>query len=275
MIVSTAAATVTSADGTSIAFSRVGSGPAVILVDGALCHRGFGPLGKVAEELKNRFTVYTYDRRGRGESGDAPSYDPAREVEDLAAVIEEAGGHAFVCGVSSGAALALEAARRGLPIDRLALYEAPFIVDDTRAPAPDDYLAAQRRSIAEGRPGEAVRRFMRLVGTPALLVAVMRCTPVWPKLTKVARTLPYDAEFVDEFEKGRPLPAGRWSALTVPTAVIDGGKSPAWMRNANAALAAAVPGATYRTLPGQTHMVKPAVLAAAVTGHFTAGAAAE
>ncbi|GAA0323249.1 alpha/beta hydrolase [Actinoallomurus spadix] len=267
---SAAASTVVSADGTPIAFTRIGAGPAVILVDGALCHRGFGPMRKLAEELKSDFTVYTYDRRGRGESGDAPSYDPAREVEDLAALIEEAGGSAHVCGLSSGAALALEAARSGLPIDRLALYEAPFIVDDSRTPAPDDYLPGLERAIAAGRPGDAVRRFMRLVGMPAVMVSMMRFMPGWSKLKKVAHTLPYDGVLVNEFQQGRPLPADRWASVTVPTAVIDGGKSPAWMRNANAALAAAVPGSAYRTLPGQTHMVKAAVLAPALVEHFTA-----
>lgn len=266
----TATSTVTSVDGTPIAFTRVGQGPAVILVDGALCHREFGPMGKVAEELRDSFTVYTYDRRGRGRSGDASAYDPAREIEDLAALIEEAGGRAHVCGVSSGAALALEAARRGLPIDRLALYEAPFIVDDSRAPVPGDYVAKQQQAIAAGKPGDAVGRFMRIVGVPAVMVAVMRFMPVWSKLKKVAHTLPYDASFVDEFQKGKPLPAGRWATLSVPTAVIDGGKSPAWMRNANAAVAAAIPGSTYRTLPGQTHMVKADVLASALAQHFTA-----
>ncbi|MEV5753386.1 alpha/beta hydrolase [Actinoallomurus sp. NPDC052308] len=268
--IATTASTVRSADGTPIAFTRAGRGPAVILVDGALCFREFGPMGKLAEELKSRFTVYTYDRRGRGQSGDASSYDPAREVEDLAALIEEAGGSALVCGVSSGAALALEAARRGLPISRLALYEAPFIVDDSRTPVPDDYVAGLERALATGRPGDAVRRFMRVVGMPAAMVALMRVMPGWSKLKKVAHTLPYDASFVDEFMKGRPLPSGRWASVTVPTAVIDGGKSPAWMRNANAALAAAVPGSTHRTLPGQTHMVKADVLAPALVRHFTA-----
>lgn len=267
---STSTSSVRSADGTRIAFTRVGQGPAVILVDGALCHRGFGPMGKVAAELKDRFTVFTYDRRGRGDSGDTSPYDPAREIEDLAALIEQAGGRAHVCGISSGAALALEAARHSLPIGRLALYEAPFIVDDSRAPVPDDYTAKLHEAISAGKPGTAVRHFMRNVGMPAVMVAVMRFMPGWSKLKKVGHTLPYDAEFVDEFQKGNPLPAGRWTAVTVPTAVIDGGKSPDWMRNANAALAAAIPGSTYRTLPGQTHMVKADVLASALTQHFTA-----
>lgn len=227
-------------------------------------------MGKLAEELKGRFTAYTYDRRGRGQSGNSPAYDPAREVEDLAALIEEAGGSAYVCGLSSGAALALEAARCGLPIERLALYEAPFIVDDSRTPVSDDYVTELERAIAAGRPGDAVRRFMRFVGMPAVMVAMMRFIPGWSKLKKVAHTLPYDGLFVNEFEKGEPLPAGRWASVAVPTAVIDGGKSPAWMRNANAALAAAIPGSAYRTLPGQTHMVKAAVLAPALTEHFTA-----
>ena len=259
---------VISADGTSIAYSRSGQGPAVVLVDGALCHREFGIMGKIADELKDHFTVYTYDRRGRGDSGDDPSYDPAREVEDLAALIERAGGHAHVFGLSSGGALALEAARAGLPIDRLALYETPFIVDDSRAAVPDDYIARQRQAIAAGKPGDAVRRFMRSVGMPAALVAVMRFMPGWAKLKKVAHTLVYDARFVDAFQKGEPLPDGRWASVTFATAVIDGGKSPAWMRNANAAIADALPASTYRTLPGQTHMVKADVLAPELVRHF-------
>ena len=130
-----------SKDGTSIAVDRTGSGPALVFVDGAMCYRASGPSQSMAAALADHFTVFTYDRRGRGDSSDTSSYDVQREVDDLEAVIREAGGQALVFGVSSGAALALEAATRGVPITRLALYEAPFIVDDSRSPLPDDFGA--------------------------------------------------------------------------------------------------------------------------------------
>src|ERR1700730_9401146 len=132
---------VLSKDGTLIAFDRSGNGEAIILVDGALCYRASGPSGPMAALLAEHFTVFTYDRRGRGDSGDTAPYAVEREVEDIDALIKEAGGDAFAYGVSSGAALALEAANRGLPIKKLVLYEAPFIVDDSRPPLPADFLA--------------------------------------------------------------------------------------------------------------------------------------
>src|SRR5215467_12162530 len=133
--------TVTSKDGTTIAFDRQGNGPPVILVDGALCSRSFGPMGPLSALLAPHVTAYTYDRRGRGDSGDTPPYAVEREIEDIAALLTQVGGSAQVLGHSSGAALALEAAASGLHITRLALYEAPFIVDHTRPPLPDGYLA--------------------------------------------------------------------------------------------------------------------------------------
>ena len=244
-----------SKDGTPIAFDRSGSGPALILVDGALCYRASGPSGPLAALLAQHFTVFTYDRRGRGDSGNTSPYAVEREVEDIDALIKEAGGNAFVYGVSSGAVLALEAARRGLAITRLALYEAPFIVDDTRPPIPADFLARLNEAIASGRRTDAVKAFMKLVGVPAVFVALMRFLPAWPKLTAVAHTLPYDITLVQDYERGTPLPAGQWAVATMPALVMDGGKSPAWMRNAMRALAGVLPNATYRTLPGQTHML--------------------
>ena len=199
--------------------------------------------------------MYTYDRRGRGESGNTTPYAVEREVEDLEAVISAAGGKAFVYGVSSGAALALEAADRGLPIARLALYEAPFIVDSSRAPIPPDFLDRVNAAIDRGRRGEAVTLFMKLVGVPGIFTILMRLTPAWSKLTAVAHTLPYDITLVKNHEEGKPLPRGQWARATSPTLVMDGGKSPAWMRNAMRSLAEVLPYATYRTLPGQTHMI--------------------
>ena len=260
--------TAVSRDGTSIAYSRVGRGPALVLVDGALCYRASGPSGPLAAALADHFTVFTYDRRGRGESGNTPPFAIEREVEDLEAIIAAAGGRAFVYGVSSGAVLALEAAHRGAPIDKLALYEAPFIVDDSRAPMPYDFLARLNTAIASQRPGDAVKLFMKLVGVPRIFIALMRVMPAWSKLTAIAHTLPYDITLVKDYEQGRPLPRTQWTGATSPTLVMDGGKSPVWMRNAMRELAGVLPRATYRTVPGQTHMIKAQALVSPLVEFF-------
>jgi pimeloyl-ACP methyl ester carboxylesterase len=247
--------TVHSKDGTTIAFDRIGDGPPVILVDGALCSRAMGPCGPLAALLAAHFTVFTYDRRGRGDSGDNAPYAVEREIEDLEALVDEAGGAASVWGVSSGAVLALEATSRLTGVTKLALYEAPFIVDASRPSTEEDWpriLAA----VAGGRRGQAVKSFLKAVGVPGIVVALMPLMPAWSKLKAVAHTLPYDGAIVQENQKGRPLPPGRWASVTIPTLVMDGGNSPRWMRHATRALANALPNATYQTLEGQTHMVK-------------------
>ncbi|GGP34234.1 alpha/beta fold hydrolase [Saccharothrix coeruleofusca] len=250
----------TSADGTRIACGATGSGPAVIIVDGALCSRGFGPSAKLAEALAPHFTVHTYDRRGRGESGDTRPYAVEREVEDLAALVELAGGRAHLVGVSSGAVLALEAAHRGVPVDKLALYEAPLVVDGTHEPMDPELPARMAALIAADRRGEAVKTFMRWVGTPALVTAVLPIMPPWKKLTAAAPTLSHDIALVSEFQHGEPIPAGRWDGVKAPVLVLAGGKSPEYMRNSQAQLAEVLPDAELRVLPGQTHMVKANVL---------------
>jgi pimeloyl-ACP methyl ester carboxylesterase len=258
-----------SEDGTMIAFERTGSGPPVIIVDGALCWRESGPARKLAVELADRFTVITYDRRGRGESGDTAPYDVQREVEDIEALIGEAGGRAHVCGISSGAALGMEAARSGAAIDKLAVFEAPFIVDDSRPPAASTYVADLNELLAAGRRGAAVKLFMRLVGMPAILVAVTPLFPGWKKLKGVAHTLPYDAACMGDTQAGKPLDAEHWSAVSVPTLVLVGGKSPEWMTNGMQSLAELLPNARREVLEGQTHMVKAKVLAPALKKFFT------
>jgi pimeloyl-ACP methyl ester carboxylesterase len=247
--------TLTSADGTVIAYEKVGEGPPVILVDGALCHRASGPARPLAQALADRYTVYTYDRRGRGESGDTAPYAAEREIEDLQALLEVAGETVAVYGISSGAALALETAVRTPAIEKLALYEAPFVVDDSREPIVLDYDGLSRRA--------AVRRFMRAVGVPKPLAALLSHMG---KLKAVAHTLPYDAEIVGPHQLGRPLPS--WD-VHADTLVIAGGKSPAWMVNANRALAEAT-GAAYRVLEGSNHMVKASRLAPVLKEHFKA-----
>lgn len=248
-------AVVISKDGTRIGYDKEGQGPPVVLVDGAMCYRGQGPMKPLAAKLVPYFTVFTYDRRGRGESGDSQPWSIEREVEDIAAIVREAGQPVYLYGISSGAVLALEAADRGVPIRKLALYEAPLMVDDTRAPLGEEFLPRMKALIAAGRRGDAVKMFMKAVGVPAIGVFVMRLMPVWKKLTAIGHTLQYDLGMTTPYQQGRPLPAGSWSGAAMPALVMDGGRSPAWMRNAQSAIATILPNATARTLPGQNHMV--------------------
>jgi len=259
---------VISKDGTPIAVSKLGFGPALILVDGAMCSRGFGPMPALARELAQQFTVYHYDRRGRGDSGNGFTYDVQREIEDLDAVIQLAGGSAMVFGISSGAALAGEAARYLRGIRRLALYEAPYVVDNTHEPLPPTFIADTKALVAANRRSAAVKKFMRYVGTPAVAVFVMSLLPFWKKFTKIAHTLPNDLEIIAPHHQSQPLPRDKWSMITIPTLVMAGGKSPAWMQNAMRAWADVLPNSVHQTLAGQTHMVKQDVLAPALVTFF-------
>ena len=261
---------VSSNDGSAIAFDHIGNGPSVVLVDGALCAREFGPSAPLAALLSPHFTVFTYDRRGRGHSGNTSKYAIEREIEDLQSLIGTAGGSAFVYGISSGAVLALEAANRGLAIRKLALYEAPFIVDDTRLPIPGDFLAQLDRLLSENRRGDAVKLFLKLAGAPSMSIAVMQFLPMWKRLESVAHTLPHDITIVQDHQRGKPLSAARWARVTMPTLVLDGGKSPTWMRHGMQSLSTVLPNATHRTLEGQAHMVKPRRLAPMLTEFFSA-----
>ena len=246
-----------SKDGTAIAFDRIGYGPPVILIDGALCYRRMGQSGQLAELLAPHFTVFTYDRRGRGASGDTAPYAVEREVEDIEALLGEAGGSAFVWGTSSGAVLALEAANRLSGIKKLALYEAPFIVDDTR-PTTEHGWDRISGAVAADRRSDAVKLFLKLVGVPGFVRVLMPLMiPIWLKLKAVAHTLPYDGAVVRDNQRGKPLPASQWASVTIQALVMDGGNSPAWMRHANQSLASVLPNARYRTLQGQTHMLRP------------------
>lgn len=260
--------TVTSKDGTTIGYSATGTGPALVLVDGALCSRAMGPAGDFTKHLADTFTVHTYDRRGRGGSGDTAPYAVDREIDDLRAVIEAAGGSAYVFGQSSGAALALAAANAGVPMRRLATFEAPFVVDDSRDPYPADIAQRLRSYVETGRAGDAVRTFMRLVGAPGFAVAMMRLTPVWKKLTTAAPTLPYDFAVLGDAGSGRPLPLDAYAAVTAPTLVMAGAKSPAYMRAANRQIADRVPGARHAEVPGATHMLKATQVKPLLTEFF-------
>lgn len=265
---------VISKDGTSIAFDRIGNGPAVVLVDGAMCYRGFGPMAAMAKRLSSQFTVFHYDRRGRGDSGNHPDYSVSREIDDLDAVIQKAGGSACVLGVSSGGALALEAAARLRGISKLAIYEAPFIVDNTHPPLPPTFVSETRALVAADQRGDAVKKFMRLVGVPAIGVLAMSVMPLWKKMKAIAHTLANDLTIVEPYQQGRAFSRAQWADVTMPALVMAGGKSPAYMQNGMRYLADVLPNAQHLTLPGQTHMVKEAVLAPEIVRFFTLAPAA-
>ncbi|MCG5219357.1 alpha/beta fold hydrolase [Streptosporangium sp. KLBMP 9127] len=245
--------TVISSDGTEIAFERLGAGPAVILVSSALADRS--DARKLAGLLAQHFTVINYDRRGRGASGDTAGHTTEREVEDIAALIAHVGGSASVFGSSSGAVLALRAAAAGLGIEKLALYEPPFVIGDDGFGPPADYAQRLDALLAADRRGDAVKYFMtEAQGMPTFMVAMMRLMPgAWSNLKSLAHTLPYDARVMGETQQGRPLRAGEWSAAKAPALVLTGGKSAAGFHDAARALAGILPEAEHRTLPGLNH----------------------
>lgn len=257
---------VTSKDGTAIAFDQSGTGPAVILVGGAFQHRAIDPgTARLAAMLAQHFTVFHYDRRGRGDSSDMQPYAVEREVEDLDALIKHAGGSASVFGMSSGGVLALEAAARGLAIKKLALYEPPFHSgDEASRRAWEGYSRQLKALLAEGRRGDAAALAMTTWGAPPEAVAGMRQAPIWSMFESVAPTLAYDNAIMGDGS----VPAARLASITVPTLVIDGGASPMPMQNAAQATAEALPNARRRTLEGQTHDVAPEVLAPVLEKFF-------
>jgi pimeloyl-ACP methyl ester carboxylesterase len=260
---------VASRDGTQIAFDRTGEGSPVVLVGGALSDRRAA--AALAALLARRLTVFAYDRRGRGDSGDTVPYAVDREVEDIAALVETAGGSASVYGHSSGAVLALEAADRGVAIAKLALYEPPLVVGDARPPLTAGYVQQLDGLVASGRRGDAVAFFLTAgVGLPEATVDQMRGAPTWPVMESLAHTLAYDGAVVGDRMSGAPPPA-RWGAsVTMPVLVLDGGNSPVWQREAVRALAELLPKAARRTLDGQDHGADPRSLAPVLEAFFEA-----
>jgi pimeloyl-ACP methyl ester carboxylesterase len=251
--------TVISKDGTKIAYDKTGQGPALIIVAGAFQDRM--AMSAYAGPLSKNFTVYNFDRRGRGESDDTEPYAVEREIEDIDALIQEAGGSAFVFGGSSGGVLTLDAAAHGSNIAKLAVYEPPFVVDNSRDPVPENIVDQLKDMIASGQRGDAAETFMT-VGSlmSADVVAGMRAQPFWQGVEAVAHTLVYDAIIMGDTMRGAPLPVDRWAAVTIPTLVIYGDAGPSWSRNAAAALIELLPNAERRTLDGQFHTLMPEVL---------------
>jgi pimeloyl-ACP methyl ester carboxylesterase len=256
--------TVTSKDGTTIAYDQWGAGPAVILVDGALQYRAFDQgMVQLAERLSEHFTVIHYDRRGRGDSTDNTdrlSNALEREIEDIEALIDEAGGLASLYGISSGAALAMEAAiRLGNKVEKLTMYEPPYNDDDSARQSWMEYTKELKELLAEGRKGDAVALFMMLVGAPPDQEEGMRQHPWWPLWESVAPTLAYD-HIVDLGQDGS-APVEQAANVGVPTLVMSGSESFPFMHTTAAALANAIPNAQHRVLEGQTHEVSAEALA--------------
>lgn len=250
-----------SADGTEIAFDRVGEGPPLVIVGGAWNTRLSGT--ELAELLADSFTVFTYDRRGRGDSGDTPPYAVEREIEDLEAVIATAGGSAALFGHSSGGALALETTARSVAVSKLAVYEVPYIVDDSRPPLVADYIEHLDELVATGRRDEVIPYFMtEAVGMPAEIVEQMIGPPMIEAMEPVAHTVAYDGRVMLRGSMhGEPLPAEWRDSVTVPTLVMDGGNSPEWLHSSARALVALLPDVSYRTLEGQDHAASADALA--------------
>ena len=258
---------VKSADGTSIAFeTTAGNGPPLILVGGAFCDRSAAVSGTpLAALLAHRFTVFSYDRRGRGDSEDTPPYAIDREVEDLSALITAAGGSAFVFGNSSGALLALDAAIQKLSIAKLALYEPPVILDPSRVKAFEGMTKQLAEAVLQDRRAEAVELYMtKVMQMPAPAFEQRRKSPMWPGLLAIAQTLPYDLLIA---ARG-PARLEQLPSVRSVTLVMDGGASPPWMRDAIRILASAIPNARQRTLEGQTHAVDLKTLAQALEEFF-------
>jgi pimeloyl-ACP methyl ester carboxylesterase len=253
--------TIRSADGTALAFDRLGQGAPVVLISGASCVRGIHE--RLAGLLSADFTLFNYDRRGRGDSGDTAPYAVEREIEDLAAVIAEAGGTAAVFGNSSGAVLGLRAAAAGLPITRLAAWEPPIMIDPDAPRRQREYTAELSALLAAGRRGDAMTLFMRFVGVPEPMIDGMRNAPMWPAMEAVAPTLAYDAAVM-----GDSTVAVLDNAIKVPTLVLDGSETGDWTRQMAEALSPLLAHPERRTLQGQDHNVAPEVLAPVLREFF-------
>ena len=255
--------TVISADGTAIAYDSRGTGPALIMVDGALTVHSSGSRSELVKLLAPHFTVYGFDRRGRGGSGDTQPYAVAREIDDIEALVNKAGGAAFLYGHSSGGPLAMRAAiRLGSKVSKLAMYEPPYNNDPTAQESWRQYLSQLRTILAEGRNGDAVALFLRFVGTPAERIEAMRAAPFWPGMAAVAPTLAYDHAAI----MGEPwsVPAGLAAKVGVPALVMSGDAGLPFLPEVARALSQAIPRGCLRMLPGQTHEVDPDALAPAL-----------
>ena len=259
--------TTTSADGTTIAYDRLGSGPAVVLVCGGSVDRQSN--AGLAQVLASDFTVYNFDRRGRGDSGDTPPYAIEREIEDIEALIDSAGGSAFVYGKSSGASLALQAASSlGGKVKKLALYEAPYSEADGAANAWKEFRAKLDAHLAANRRADAVSLFLQFVGMPAPALEKLKASPAWPAMEAMAPTLAYDNAVLGDT---RSVPVETAAKVKAKTLVMDGGASletMPFMRATADKLGKTIPNAQRLTIEGQAHDVSSKVMAPVLLGFF-------
>ena len=249
---------VLSVDSCPIRYDVAGAGPVIILIDGALCSRGIGPSMAMSRMLVSQgFRVARFDRRGRGESGTVAPYDVEREIDDIAAIVQQLGGKASLWGMSSGGILALLAGSRLPGVQRIAVYEAPVLFDASRPPMTHcwDTISA---CLAREDPDGAVRGFLAMVGMPVPIRLIMGMLPIWHKLRAIAPTLLHDRDIAAPFQPGEMVPLGRLLDISCQILVSAGDKSPHWLTTNNQALAGLLPGATYAVVQGDDHMVRPA-----------------
>jgi pimeloyl-ACP methyl ester carboxylesterase len=264
-----APAMTTSADGTPIAFETRGEGPTLILVGGAGNNRHFPEICALpmADLLAPSFTAVAFDRRGRGDSGDVAPYAVAREVEDIAALIDVVGGPACLFGHSSGGALVLHAVMAGLDIEAAAVYEVPYSMDETAVGEARRYSGELDALLQAGRKEEAARFFLAMTGMPEDMIEGMVGSPYWAPLVQSAPTLAYDVAVVEQPSESR-VPSGELSRVDVPLLAMAGGNSPTWMQEAARAIAGAAPRGSYREFPGYDHMIEAEAVAPVLVEFF-------
>lgn len=256
---------VKSKDGTSIAFSLSGRGEPLIMIDGAFCRRTFGPMEKIAPYLVNDATVICYDRRGRGDSGDSTTYSVEREIEDIDALIREVGGQVNVFGMSSGGALAIKAVKYGLNIQKIAVYEPPFVTDGNEHKPPIDTIDKVKAILSQGDKSGAAKFYLtKVMGMPSFFYYIMRLLPMWTNMKEMATTLPYDAEIMGDFS----LPENEIKDISIPLTVIGGDKSPKVLRTAVKAIGEVNKRAEVIILKNQTHNVNAQVVAPVLAKFF-------
>jgi pimeloyl-ACP methyl ester carboxylesterase len=249
---------VISADGTPIAYEAVGNGPTVVLVGGAFCDHHV--TAELAAALADDFTAVSYDRRGRGESGDTLPYDVRREIEDIEALIRNFGDRAVLHGISSGGALCLVAAAAGAPVDAVSVLKPPYRVSQDAPRVPDGYTDTLVELTSTGRRGDAVAYFMtKAVGQPPEAVDEARTTPMWPALEAMAHTLAYDAHVMGG--DASALPEQLLADFPVPVLAVHSTGSPEWLAAGATAVAKAVPHGDSAGLDGQFHEVPAGTLA--------------
>jgi pimeloyl-ACP methyl ester carboxylesterase len=254
---------VASGDGTQIAFTKAGNGPALVLVSGALSHRALLGDTQLVPKLAEHFSVYTYDRRGRGESGDTKPYAVDREIEDIEALIDHAGGQAYLFGVSSGAALSLRAAATLGPakVTKLALYDPPYGQPQRDF---DEQKDSTSKLVETGQPGDAAAYFLSAIGTPPKVLEGMKSSPAWDAMKKIDHTLVYDYDVLGDGQ----VPEGVVKAITVPTLVMNGEKSMDFMHAAAARTASLAPNGRHTTIEGQAHGVTAEATVPVLTAFF-------